>query len=81
MLAQLLLDELREHVDGGVVMTSLRHDNIGKTFAGLDELLVHWFEHAFVTLDNLLGCTTTLDDIALHNADKTFIGIGIHEDL
>ena len=77
----MLFDELGEHVDSGVVMSALRNDDICETLARLDELLVHRFEYALIALDHLLCCTSTLNNITFHHADKTVIGIGIYEDL
>ena len=78
---QLLLDELSQHVDGRVVMSSLGDDDIRETFTRLDELFVHGFEYALIALNNLLCRTSTLQHVALHDTNKTVVRIGIYEDL
>ena len=61
-------------------MSALRNDDIRETFAGLDKLLVHGFEYTFITLNNLLCGTATLDHVTFHDANESFIGIGIYEE-
>ena len=72
-ICELLFDELREHVDSGVVMTSLRHNDICKTLTWLDELLVHGFEHFLVSLNHLLRRTSALYHVTLHHTNQALI--------
>ena len=48
--------DVRTHdVDGLLVLSPLRNDEVGKTLRGFDELLVHGLEHLEVAVDDHLG--------------------------
>lgn len=80
-LAQLLLNKLGHHIDGSIVVSALRNDNIGVALTGLDKLLVHGLEHLVVAVDNRLYGAATLYDIAFDYADEALVAIGIYKHL
>ena len=56
---ELLLDEFNEHIDGCVVVSTLWDYDICVAFAGLNKLLVHWFEDTLVTFHHRFNRTST----------------------
>ena len=66
--------------DGLLVVASLRNDEVGMAFGRLDELFVHRLQDVEITVEHHLGRSSSLDSIALDDADESLVRVGINED-
>ena len=73
-------DVHRQDVDGHLVVSTFRHDEVGISLAGFDELLVHGLQHACVAFHDGFGGSSAFHHVALDDTDESFVGGGIDKD-
>lgn len=68
-------DVHRQNINCHLVVSTLRHDEIGVSFARLYELQMHRLQDAGITLHYGFSGTAALYDITLDDTNKAFVGI------
>ena len=67
------------NLDGLLVGSALRDDEVGIAFGGLDEFFVHRLKDIKIAVENHLCGSASLYCVALYDADEPFVGVGIDE--
>lgn len=73
-------DVHRQDVDGHLVVSAFRYDEVGISLAGFDELLVHGLQNVCVAFHDGFGGTSTFHHVALDDTDEAFVRVGIDKD-
>ena len=63
-----------------LVVSALRNDDVGILLCRLNKLLMHRLQDCFISLQNHLYGSATLNNVALNNAYQAVVGIGIDKD-
>ena len=67
-------------LDGLLVGSALRDDEVGIAFGRLDELFVHGLQDVPIAVEHHLCGASALNRVALDDADQSFVRVGINED-
>ena len=76
-----LLDLVRDHVDGNVVLDASRDDDVRDVALRLDVLVEVWLDESEPLLDASLDVAAAFLDVAEETSGEAEVGIGLGEDL
>ena len=75
----MLLDVHGQYINGHLVVSAFRHNEVGVSFAGLYELLVHGFQYACIAFHDGFGRASAFHYIALDYTNQAFVGVGVYK--
>ena len=74
----MLLDVHGQYINGHLVVSAFRHNEVGVSFAGLYELLVHGFQYTCIAFHD----ASAVRPRSLHRAglhESAFVGVGVYK--